>query len=141
MIILDVNLLLAAYVTGHPSHQAAQTFIRESLEAGGVAVPDVVWSGLIRTATNPAIAQPPATWPQIRAFIDAIRHHVGYRADIRGMTSPIESFSALCQTVNATGNKVPDAYIAAVAIDQNASVATWDTDFDTFPVPVIHPPR
>ena len=141
MIVLDVNVLVAAYLTGHPSYAAGRTFIREALETGGVGVPDVVWSGFIRTVTNPVVSQPPATGPEIRTFMDALRRHPGYRADVRGMISPVESFAALCQTVGANGNKVSDAYIAAVAIDHGASVATWDTDFDAFPIHVIHPPK
>ena len=141
MIVLDVNVLVGAYLTGHPSYDAARKFVRESLEAGGVGVPDVVWSGFIRTVTNPVVSQPPATWPEIRAFMTAVRRHPGYRTDLREMTSPVESFAVLCQTVGSVGNKTSDAYIAAIAIDHGASVATWDKDFDAFPVHVIHPPK
>jgi len=35
---------------------------------------------------------------------------------------------------------VSDAHIAVVASDHNATVATFDTDFDRMPVTVVHPP-
>ncbi|MDR0284608.1 MAG: PIN domain-containing protein [Propionibacteriaceae bacterium] len=59
MIVLDVNVLVAAFMTGHPSHVAAQKFLRESLGSEEVAIPDVVWSGCLRTVTNPSIFRPP----------------------------------------------------------------------------------
>lgn len=139
MIVLDVNVLVAAYVTGHAFHKAAHSFLRDALKTGGVGIPDVVWSGFVRTVTNPAIAQPVATWPEIRAFVSAVQRHPGYEPSIRTLTSPVDSFLILCQAGHARRNKVSDAYIAAIAIDHNASVATWDSDFDDFPVSVIHP--
>ncbi|MDR0416247.1 MAG: PIN domain-containing protein [Propionibacteriaceae bacterium] len=139
MIVLDVNVLVAAYLTGHRFHAAARAFLRSALDAGGVAVPDVVWSGFARVVTHPAVVQPPADWPEIRAFTAAVQGHPGYRADIRGLTSPLAALWALCQAAGARRNLVSDAHIAAVAIDCNAAVATWDADFDRFPVPVVHP--
>ena len=141
MIVCDVNVLVAAFITGHPFHRGARTFLQESLEAGDVAIPDVVWSGLLRTVTNPHVMHPPATWPEIAAFVETIRQHPGYRANVRGMSAPLEAFVNLCGDANAVGNKVSDAYIAAVAIDHKASIATWDADFGLFPAPVIHPPQ
>ena len=140
MIVLDVNVLVAAYLTGHDFHAAANKFLNETLNTSEVAVPDVVWSGFVRTVTNPVLAQPPATWPEVRAFVAAVQQYPGYRADVRCLAAALDSFLALCQTTDARRNKVSDAYIAAIAIAHNASVATWDTDFDAFPVTVIHPP-
>jgi len=140
VIVLDVNVLVAAYLTGHAFHAAARTFLNEALEAGGVGVPDVVWSGFARTVTNPAVAQPPATWTDVRAFAEALQRHPGYDATVRSMRSSVDSFLALCQMANARRNKISDAHIAAIAIDHNASVATWDSDFDDFPVSVVRPP-
>jgi len=139
VIVLDVNVLVAAYLTGHAFHEAARSFLDSSLDVGGVAVPDVVWSGFARVVTNAAIVSPPATWAEVRTFANAVQQHPGYRRDVRGMTSAPDSFLILCQTNGASGNKVSDAYVAAVAIDHNASVATWDSDFGAFPVPVVEP--
>lgn len=139
MIILDVNVLVAAYLTGHQYHDAARAFLDESLKTGEVGIPDVVWSGFIRTVTNPAVVQPPAALEEVNSFIAAVRRHRGYLPEVRSMVSPLESFVRLCQTSGARGNKVSDAYIACVAIDYNAAVATWDSDFNAFPPAVIHP--
>ncbi|MDR0416808.1 MAG: PIN domain-containing protein [Propionibacteriaceae bacterium] len=139
MIVLDVNVLVAAYVSGHQFHTAARSFLHAALETGGVAAPDVVWSGFARVVTHPDLMRPPAAWPDLRAFADAIQRHPGYRSDVRGLTSPLNSLWTLCQTADARRNLVSDAYIAAVAIEHNAAVATWDADFARFPVPVVRP--
>jgi len=140
VIVLDVNVLVAAYLTGHQFHAPARRFLRAALAAGDFAIPDAVWSGFARVVTNPALVQPPASWPEVREFAGAVSRRPGYRADVRGATAPIGSFLALCQATGARRNLVSDACLAAVAIDHNASVATWDADFDAFPVPVVHPP-
>ena len=140
MIVVDVNVLVAAAWQDHEFHQAAAEFLSRSLEHDEVAVPDVVWSRLIRTATNPRVIQPTPDWPSINRFIQAIRSHPSYRMDVRAMTSPITTFLVLCGSAGVKGNLVSDAYIAAIAMDYDATVATWDTDFERFPVQVVHPP-
>jgi toxin-antitoxin system PIN domain toxin len=139
VIVLDVNVLVAAYFSGHQRHQEARRFLRDALAAGGVAVPDVVWSGFARIVTNPVVVRPAATWEDVTEFAQAVRRHAGYRHAVRGMTAPVDSFLTLCQSAGATGNVVSDAYIAATAADAGASVATWDSDFERFPAPVVRP--
>ena len=139
MIVLDVNVLVAAFVDSHERHEEARAFLRAALARGDVAVPDVVWSGFVRVVTNPIIVDPPAEWFEVRRFADGLRAQPGYRADIRGMSSPLESFLVLCQLCGAQRNLVSDAYIAAVAVDVGGAVATWDTDFDRLPALVIRP--
>ncbi len=132
---------MAAYIDQHEFHGAAASFLQESLLTDQVAIPDVVWSRFIRVVTHPAVTSPPVTWPQVRDFVMAVCRHPNYRADVRGLTASFDTFLILCQSVGARGNLVSDAYIAAVAIDHNASVATWDADFDRLPVSVVRPLR
>ena len=140
MIVVDVNVLVAAAIASHPYHAVARRFLEDALTAGEVAVPDVVWSGFVRTVTNAAVADPPPTWDAVRTFVGAVRGHPGYRADVRGLVSSIDSLVALCQRLDLRRNLVSDAHVAMVAADHNAAVATFDTDFDKMPVAVIHPP-
>jgi len=140
VIVVDVNVLVAAYLTRQTMHTTARAWLAELLSTGEVAVPDVVWSGFSRIVTNPSITNPPATWSDVRSFIAAVQRHPSYREDIRGMLAPLGSFAILCQETKAVGNKVSDAYIAAIAIDHNAGLASWDSDFSAFPVTLVKPP-
>jgi len=134
MVVLDVNILLAAFLAGHPQHAESRGWLTELLSTDQVVVPDVVWAGLVRIATNPRIVNPPATISEVAAFIAEVRGQPSYRMDVRAMTSPVEVFLAICQAGGVIGNKVSDAYIAAIAIEHGASIATWDKDFEAFPV-------
>ncbi len=42
-------------------------------------------------------------------------------------------FERLCREAGATGNLVPDAYLAALAIEHGAELVTTDRDFARFP--------
>jgi len=136
MVVLDVNLLLATFLDGHPMHAKARAWLIDLLDTSQVVVPDVVWAGLARIATNPQIVTPPATWADVASFIVEVRAEPACQVEVRAMTSPLEVFLAICQAGGATGNKVSDAYIAAIAMENGASVATWDNDFKEFPVPL-----
>lgn len=51
-----------------------------------------------------------------------------------------ELFESLCRRVRARGNLVPDAYLAALAIEHGATWATTDRDYARFPgLRVVHP--
>jgi toxin-antitoxin system PIN domain toxin len=140
VVIVDVNILVAAFASGHAFHDAARKWLTEALDSGGVGAPDVVWSGFMRIVTNPRIVAPAASWSEVRAFMDAVRYHRGYLNDIRGMKTPLQIFEVLCQSTGTLSGQVSDAYIAQVAIDHNAAVATWDKDFAAYPVPLVQPP-
>jgi len=139
VIVLDVNILVAAAIPGHPWHAPVARFLEDALATDEVAVPDVVWSGFVRTVTNPAVADPLPSWDEIDAFVGAVRSHRGYRSDVRGLVSSVEALLDLCRHHDLRRNLVSDAHIALVATDYNATVATLDTDFDRIAGAVIHP--
>jgi predicted nucleic acid-binding protein len=45
----------------------------------------------------------------------------------------LRHFDDLCRSVNATGNLVTDAHLAALAIEHGVQLASCDTDFSHFP--------
>jgi uncharacterized protein len=44
-----------------------------------------------------------------------------------------EIFTRLCREANAKGNLVPDAYLAALAIESGSEWMTTDRDYGRFP--------
>jgi len=44
-----------------------------------------------------------------------------------------EIFDRLCRAVDARGNLVPDAYLAALAVESGSEWITGDRDFSRFP--------
>jgi len=48
-------------------------------------------------------------------------------------TDHLTHFEAVCRSVQATGNFITDAHLAAFAIEHGCELASCDTDFGEFP--------
>jgi len=48
-------------------------------------------------------------------------------------TDHLAHFEAVCRSVQATGNLITDAHLAALAIEHGCELASCDTDFGKFP--------
>ena len=133
MIVVDVNVLIAAYLEGHPAHaDAAPWLAAASADATDpVVVPDLVWVAFVRIATNPRIVGAAANLADALGFVADITAAPGYRRH-PGLLSGIGPFTRLCHDSNATAGLVTDAYIAAVALSLACPVATFDRDFHRF---------
>jgi toxin-antitoxin system PIN domain toxin len=133
MIVVDVNVLLAAHREDHPRHPAAKPWLEAALSrsAPGITVPDLVWVGFIRVATNRRVFDPPSGAKDVIAFVKGVTRAPGYLASA-GLRGGLGSFLELVETSGALANLVPDAYIAAHALAMGAAVATFDTDFHRF---------
>lgn len=133
MILLDVNLLVGAHRPDSPRHEAVRTWVEQTANAGSpFGVAGVVLSGFLRIVTHPRVFRAPTpidiALDQVAALMarpTAARLEPGSRH--------WEIFRDLCARGRATGNLVPDAYIAALAIEQGAELATLDRGFGRFP--------
>lgn len=141
MILVDVNVLVAAHRADH-SHHALVTPWFEALLDGAEAftVPDAVWASFIRIVTHRRIFPVPSPTGDAFAFVRAVRAQPGHLP-----TAPsarhLDVFERVCADGQATGDLVPDAYLAALALDQGAAVATLDRDFTRFAgLRVVTPP-
>ncbi|MCX6864826.1 MAG: type II toxin-antitoxin system VapC family toxin [Verrucomicrobia bacterium] len=133
MIVPDVNLLIYAYDSTSPHHDAAAVWWQGCMtgtEEVGLAA--VVVFGFVRLCTHPGVFQNPLTiaeatrrvesWlamPRVR-IIEASPHHI---AEVLGL---------LAETGTA-GNLTTDAQIAALARQEKAILHSNDTDFQRFP--------
>ena len=89
-------------------------------------------SGFLRIVTHPRIFDPPSPVEQALAFVEALT-----AAPNCARLAPGERhwhvFSRLCRDAGVRGNLVPDAYLAALAIDTGSELATADRGFARFP--------
>ncbi len=141
MILLDVNVVVAAFRSSHPHHDAVRPWFDALLAAPEpFTVPDVVWSSFVRIVTNRRIFAVPSPAADAFDFVRAVRdqpRHVSIAPGDRHL----EVFEQLCVDGQAVGDLVPDAYIASLALEQGASVATLDRDFARFTgLSVVAPP-
>jgi toxin-antitoxin system PIN domain toxin len=116
-----------------PLHAAYREWLEaavESDEAFGVS--DLVLSGFVRVVTHPRVFSPPEPVESALAFADALR-----AAPTAVPVSPGARhwgiFERLCRESGARGNLVPDAYLAALAIESGSEWVTTDRDYARFP--------
>lgn len=132
MIVIDVNVLLAAFRQDHQQHDRARPWLERVLSDGEeIVIPDAVWIGFVRIATNRAIFEVPATIAEAFEFVAAITGAVGYRV-MPGLPDGLSLFARVCMEADAAGNLVPDAYIASVARAYACPVASFDRDVRRF---------
>jgi hypothetical protein len=130
---VDVNVL----VNAHRPEAADRERFREWLDSARrgpepLGLADVVLSGFIRIVTHPKAFREPTSLDDALGFVDSLR---AGPACLR--LAPGERhwsiFADLCRRAGATGNRVPDAYLAALAIEHGATWVTADRGFARFP--------
>jgi len=132
VILPDVNVLLYAFRSDSVNHSGYRVWL-ESVVSGPSAygVSPQVLSSVIRIATHPKIFVKPSRLSDALAFVDAIRNQPTCQIVEPGPRH-WQIFSDLCKQSAATGNLVPDAWLAALAIEYGCEWITTDGDFARF---------
>src|SRR3989304_5547577 len=117
MILTDVNVLVSAHRADAPGHAAYRKWLEELINGDqAYGFSDLVLSGFLRVATHPRVFDPPSDLASALAFPEAIRgqpHAVPVAPGPRHW----DIFRGLCEAASVRGNLVPDAYLAALAIE------------------------
>jgi toxin-antitoxin system PIN domain toxin len=132
VLLLDANVVLAAYREDLPQHDGVIAWLDELLEEGQpFSVPMTVWASFVRLVTNRRIFDPPATLAEAFAFVDATCAHPHHRSLDPGPRH-ISLLRRVCTDADATGDLVSDAVLAAIALEHGCAVASLDRDFARF---------
>lgn len=129
----DVNVLVYAFRDAAPDHERYRAWIQALIGAEEpFAIADAVLVGFVRVATHRRVFDPPATLEEAFGFTDALLRAPNA---IRVTPGPRhwELFERMCREGAARGNLIPDAYLAALAIDTGCELITTDRDFARFP--------
>jgi uncharacterized protein len=133
MILLDANLLIYAHVKSFPQHAPAKSWLDARLSSGdAVGLPWATLLAFVRIVTNPRVFERPEpiadAWGQVEAWLDV---------EAVWTPSPGERHRALLTALLASGglaaNLVPDAHLAALAIEHGLLLCSTDGDFARFP--------
>lgn len=134
MLLLDVNVLLAAHRADHPDHDVAAAELGVTARGDEpFTVPSFVWASLLRLATNRRVFGVPSSLGDVFAFIDAVIGQQGFVAAEPGVRH-LTLLRQACAAAGASGNLVPDAVLAGLAEELGATVVSFDHDFDRFSV-------
>ncbi len=93
---------------------------------------ELVLSGFVRVVTHTRVFKRPSSLEQALDFCAVIREHPRGTALVPGPRH-WQTFAALCTSAGARGNLIPDAYLAALAIETGSDWITTDRDYARFP--------
>ena len=132
MLLVDVNTLVYAHRPESPQATEHREWLESSL--GGAepfGVSELVLSSFLRIVTNHRIYREPTPPDQALAFCAAVLDAPS-AVPVRPGPRHWRIFAGLCATVQARGNLIPDAYLAALAVEQGATWVTTDHGFARF---------
>lgn len=130
--LLDANLLLYAVHKGAPQHKRAAEWLTEQLNGPKrVGLPWQSLAAFLRISTHPrAFERPlrPATaWERVTDWLSSPAAWVPQAG-----AEHARIFGELIVTYEIAGNLIPDAQLAALAIEHGIPICSTDTDFARF---------
>lgn len=132
MILVDVNVLIFASIESFNEHAVCRDWLQDRLNRTAmVALPWHSLLGFLRISTSPRVLPGPLTtdqaWRQVTDWLDAenvtVPAPTSRHADILG---------ELLAEPGVHGNLVPDAHLAALAIEHGLTLCSTDGDFARF---------
>jgi toxin-antitoxin system PIN domain toxin len=133
MIIPDANVLIYAVDDQSALHKSARAWIEAHLsETETIGFAWVALLAFLRVSTRPRVFAHPLTVDQALEVMDRWLDEPAAQ-----LIHPTDRHPALLremlQRVGSGGNLVPDAHLAALAVEYDAVLATGDRDFQRFP--------
>lgn len=132
MLLLDVNVVLAAHRGDHPLHAPVRAWFDELLRGDErFAVPAFVWGSFLRLATSRTIFEVPTPRADAFEFIEATCAQP-LHLEVGPGPRHLALLHRLCDEADAVGGLIPDAVVAAIAAEHGCEVITLDRDFARF---------
>ena len=133
MILIDANILIYAHVSSFTQHRLARDWLDQQFNAAApVGLPCISLIAFLRLVTNPRVFEHPEpiadAWQIVRTWLAAetawIPQPTERHADLLGQFLTLPGIH---------GNLVPDAHLAALAVEHGLTVCSTDGDFARFP--------
>jgi toxin-antitoxin system PIN domain toxin len=129
----DVNVLLYALRQDSDRHAEHRRWLEEALNGmEPVALFEPVLAAVLRIGSHPSIYKVPTPLAVLEEFLDACLTAPS-ALRLRADEQHFDLFRTLCRRADCRGNLVQDAYLAALALEHNATFITTDRDFSRFP--------
>lgn len=133
MILPDVNVLVHAFREDSPRHIELRSWLERLVDSeSSFGLSELVLSGFLRIVTHPRVFDPPTPVHEALSFADTLRN-LPNSVILGPGPRHWAIFTRLCQESDAHGNLIPDAYLAALAIESGSEWVTTDRDFGRFP--------
>lgn len=133
MILVDANILIYSHVASFAQHEAAHEWLDRQLNgANRVGLPWASLLAFLRLVTNPRVFEHPEpmaeAWRQVRAWLDCQAVWIPQPTERHA-----EILSELLALPGVHANLVPDAHLAALAIEHGLTLCSTDGNFSRFP--------
>ena len=134
MILLDANILIYSHVQSFAQHDVARDWLDKQInETTGVGMPWESLLAFLRLVTNARVFERPESitqaWEQVQDWL---------LCDSVWIPQPTERHVAVLNDLlsqpGVHANLVPDAHLAALAIEHGLTLCSTDGDFARFPV-------
>lgn len=140
MILVDVNILIYATNSESEHHLPGRDWLDAQLSGSTrVGLPWASLLAFLRIATNPRAFRSPLTmadaWRQVTSWLSAETTWIPEPTERHA-----EVISKLLELPGVIGNLVPDAHLAAIAIEHGLTLCSTDGDFARFPGLAWHNP-
>ena len=129
MILVDANVLIYAHVRSFAQHSRAKQWLDGRL--AGSAQVGLPWPSLLsflRLVTNRRVFERPestdSAWHQVLAWLACDSVWIPQPTDRHA-----EVLGGLLKKVNVAANLIPDAHLAALAIEHGLTLCSTDGDF------------
>jgi uncharacterized protein len=131
-VLLDANLLLYATDTASPEYAVASKWLSVTLNGDHrVGIPWQTIGAFLRISTHPRVSRTPLTgpaaWERVENWLAADPVWIPAATE---RTARV--YGSLIRQHSVTGNLVPDAMLAALAIEHGLVVYSADSDFARF---------
>lgn len=132
MNLLDANLLLYAYDEESPFHVQARAFFETRLSGDEpVGLPWATILAFLRLSTHSKVCSRPLAIEEALEIVDS-----WFGSPVVCVPEPTDRhwviLAELLNTAGARGNLVPDAHLAALAVQHGARLCSSDRDFERF---------
>lgn len=131
--LLDANLLLYAVDERSPQHASAKEWLSDTLAGSRrVALPWQTIGAFVRIVTHPRVTTNPLSGAEAWAFVQEwLDVPICWIPPTSIHTARI--LGEIIERHGLTGNAIPDAQLAALAIEHGLSVVSADSDFARLP--------
>jgi uncharacterized protein len=132
VILVDANILIYAHVSSFEQHRVARDWLDQQLNGSGrIGLPWVSTLAFLRLVTNPRVFEHPEpvadAWRQVQAWLASEAAWIP--EPTRRHPELLGEFFAL---PGIHSNLVPDAHLAALAVEHGLTLCSTDGDFARF---------
>lgn len=132
MKLFDVNVLVNAHRADAQHHESCRAFLDATLASTAVyGLTPMVLSGFLRVSTHTRVFKTPTPLADALEYVQSLRAQPNATL-IEPASRHWGIFTHLASDVSATGNLIPDAYLAAIAVESGSEWVSTDKDFARF---------